>query len=221
MEDLRLLLVQDRIPIQHLDFLIEDGTPLLDARGRDFRYVESVKLNGIEVPEYILVSRTRVLVPIPRDRWGANITSLDILSSRFTATELSHLQPKISSTNKGVKGLERLVQRFVRTLHTTPGSNPHDPEDGGGLLGILGMTYAKNSPGSLRGAFIAAVDRTSSQILKRQSESGTNIPASERLASAEVLNVEVSAEGEVFGRVRLVSAAGESTEAGVLPSTEG
>lgn len=81
----------------------------------------------------------------------------------------------------GVRGLQKLINLFVKYLLTPLGSNPLDLDDGTILTSLLGSNV---SPNDAEEILIMAVDKTTAAIQAYQQ--GQNVPDDERLASASI-----------------------------------
>tara|TARA_Y100000310_G_scaffold290616_1_gene317959 strand:+ start:281 stop:952 length:672 start_codon:yes stop_codon:yes gene_type:complete len=218
--DFQTISIQDALPVTFLDFALDLPIPTLRVRGKDFRNVSEVLVNGVTSPSYIVVSDSSMLVQLPTSEYSMAITSLLALSSRFTATERSILRLRISPLAGRLSGIEKLVQLFVRTVFTTPGSNIFKKEDGGGLRQLIASPVSKYAQSQITGAFAQAVDRTRSQIVEAQSTT-SNLTPEEKLLAADLIGVDFDIEqARVSGKVQLTSMAGKSALVGIYPDQD-
>lgn len=219
-KDLQLIAVQDTIPVLFLQYVAGAAVPTLELKGRDFRNVSEVFINGSPSPSFIVMSDTRMLAQVPNSQTGASIDRVLVLSSTFTRTERSVIRFRLSPLSKGISGIEKLVQLFIRTFFTTPGRNIFNKADGGGALSLVGKVAGQYQQSELTGGFARSVDSTTSQILAAQS-SMQGLPPDERLAAADLQGVDFDHNtGTVAGRVKITSAAGQSALANVFPEQD-
>lgn len=94
-----------------------------------------------------------------------------------------------------LSGMQLLVQMWVKEFLTTPGSDVFDREAGGGAGKIAGSANIVDV--NITSNITIAVQRTNQSIIKRQSGNNT-IPRSERLLSAEILQVSSSAADQTI-----------------------
>lgn len=218
--DFQTISVQDALPVTFLDFALDLPVPTLRVRGKDFRSVAEVLVNGAESPSHIVISDTSMLVQLPSSEYSMPITSLLALSSRFTATERSILRLRISPLAGRLSGIEKLVQLFVRTVFTSPGSNIYDSSDGGGLRQLIASPVSRHAQSQITGAFAQSVDRTRSQIIEKQS-TARNLRPEEKLLAADLIGVDFDVEqARVSGKVQLTSMAGKSALVSVYPDQD-
>ena len=208
MFDLQVVRVQDVIALTKTEVATSDGVRLYRLHGTDFRSVEEVWLNGFQVEDFSILSRTRlVAVAPPGMREEPQLLSAMVLSAAFTATERSIL--KFQLTHDRVDGLLRLSQLFAKVLLSAPGTDIYAPKMGGNLPSLIGSTASKNGS-SMTAAFTQIVNRTKQQVLAFQA-SRPRIPIAERLASARVVAVNFDpGMGELQGRVQLASVGGRA-----------
>jgi hypothetical protein len=216
--DLQVIAVQDSLPVLFLDYVPGLAIPTLNLRGRDFRSVREVYINGVLSPSFTVLSDSTMLAQIPNSEVQREIRTVNVLSNRFTATARSLIRFRLTRNSRGVTGIERLVQKFIRTAFTTPGSNIFDVSDGGGLQGLVGAAGSKYARTDLTGRFANGIDRTRTQIISKQDDS---LPPDEKLAAADLVGVDFDyAEGRVAGRVKLTSVAGQSALVNVFPGQD-
>lgn len=134
--DYPLLSFQQTKNIRRVTFF-GTGTAV-DIRGQGFGDITGVIINGVQSPLFVVVSSSRILADIPTSELGVVIRSVSVLTSNITDTTASivSFEASISSQQLGDAGV--LVQRFLKILLTTPGSDIFSP-DGGGLLSLIGQ----------------------------------------------------------------------------------
>jgi len=218
--DFQTISVQDALPVTFLDFALDLPVPTLRVRGKDFRSVSEVLINGAASPSHIVISDTSLLAQLPESEYSMRINSLLVLSRRFTATERSILRLRISPLAGRLSGIEKLVQLFVRTIFTSPGSNIYNASDGGGLRQLIAAPVSRSSKSQITGGFAQSVDRTRSQIIEMQS-TARNLRPEEKLLAADLVGVDFDIEqARVSGKVQLTSMAGKSALVSVYPDQD-
>jgi hypothetical protein len=181
----------------------------------DFRNVVRVDVNETPAPNYVVASKTQLLVQMPIGLETKRVESISVLSDNFTSTESSKLTFELGLNPKSVSGLQRMVQIFVLYLLRTPGSDVWKPGTGGGLQSKLGSVFAKDQTSGLTAEFSLAVNRVRSQIISMQT-GNVRLTPDERLASATVLSAVYSrAQTALLARVELIAQSGRRAAVGL------
>jgi hypothetical protein len=183
----------------------------LDVHGVDFRAVDEVLINDIPSPDVIILNRNRLLAQLPTTLQKVpNIVSVSVLSRRLTITSRSLIRFRISDTPGRVQGILRLIQLFLKTLLSTPGTDIFAKRSGGGALVNIGETFGIDEGGDIISDFVISVDTTARQIVSRQGRD-PRIPRDERLLSARVTAAGFNRElGAIIATVELTSQAGRA-----------
>jgi hypothetical protein len=145
-----------------------------------------ITYNGVQVEEWVVSSDTRLIVKIPPSQVGRELTEILVLASVQFTDQDALIELGISRPFRTVEGIDRLVQQWVMTFLTTPGSDIFSPSSGGGARSFIGKTNSGNAAPTADIAI--AVDRTKTQILKAQAGNSA-IPPSERLLTASLVSV--------------------------------
>jgi hypothetical protein len=175
------------------------------VRGRDFRSIEQIFLNGFEAPEFVVYSSTELAVQVPMELALAQITDVLVLSRNLTLTERSLIDFTVGTRVQTARGTVRLMQTFLRLLLRTPGSNLFHPTSGGGLHASVGGNITPRSAADIH----VAVGQARQQMLAAQAgQSG--LSPTERLMGAEVAGVRVDPQRtSIYATIILTSAAGD------------
>lgn len=182
----------------------------LDIIGEDFRAVDEVLINQIQSPDVVVLSKTRLLAQVPEVLFRQTISSVSVISQRLVTTQKSFIEFRISRTPGKVSGILRLVQVFLKTLFTTPGSDIFASKWGGGGLRALGSNFGKDQGGDIVSGLIVSVDNTTRQIIQAQSRN-PRIRADERLLAAKVMSAGFNkAETALMASIEITSQAGKS-----------
>jgi hypothetical protein len=182
-KDIKLLTIRDLLPISKVEF-VRDFTPLsLAIIGEKMDQATTVYINDVEAPEFVVMSRNRIMAQVPSSEVLAIINKVVVVAEKPSADRSSLLHFEMLGTFRSLQGIERLVQHFCKLLLQSPGSDKFIPTEGGGLLKIVGRNVSKNDSKSLQASVVGAVSRTRDQILTRQA-TNSRIPSDERLLSA-------------------------------------
>jgi len=182
-KDLKILTIRDLLPISKVDF-VANITPLsLNIVGEKLDQATLVLINDVEAPEYVVVSRNRIIAQVPSSETLSIISKVVVVAEKPSADRSSLLHFEMLGTFRSLQGVERLVQHFCKMLLQSPGSDKFSPGDGGGLLKIVGRNVSRGDSKSLQASVVGAVSRTRDQLLSRQA-SNSRIPSDERLLSA-------------------------------------
>jgi hypothetical protein len=155
------------------------------------------------------VDRQHILAQVPDPLVGAIITSVQVLSSDFTATLRSKLIFELGNDPRKITGLRALMQNFLKLLFTTPGTDAFSKKLGGGALAGLGKNFDASGSQNLVSDFSIAVRRTEMQMISLQSRQ-IRLPDDEKLAAANVLGVTMDvASTSLLARVELIAQSGK------------
>lgn len=186
------------------------GPRILDIIGEDFRSVDEVLINTIPSPDVIIISKTRLLAQVPPQIQQDRVVTISVTSRKLTITPRSFLRFRISATPSKVRGILRLVQKFLKILFTTPGTDIFSPRVGAAGLRNIGQTFGADQGNEIVSDFIIAVNNTARQIVSFQARD-PSIPRDERLLSAKVLSSGFNRqEGALVVTVELTSQAGRA-----------
>lgn len=216
MIDVQVISIRDVLPVTRV-FLAEDESPLtLIIEGRDFNSANTVYINNIRAESAIVTSSTVITAVVPYDM-VTPINSVEVVSNRLTRTDRSKITFGFGDQPRGVQGIERLIQKFLKALLQTPGRDVWSPNLGGGLLNLIGKTFGKNNTGitsaassSLAADMQLAVDRARRQLVAVQANSPSTV-ATERLLYARLLESKfLPYEAALYGKIELASHAGQT-----------
>jgi len=104
-----------------------------------------------------------------------------------------------------IEGIEKLLQIFVKELLTTPGSDYVIPESGGGLQSYLGYNISDEQ--EVRSSLMIDIDRTLDQII--ESQATQSLPATERISTAQMTDLDITDDGELFLTILVAAQSGE------------
>lgn len=214
--DFQVVFPQEVIPLISVQ-QVPGATPrMLTILGEDFTSLDQVLLNEVPAPGAIIVSQTRLLVPVPASLAQSTITSVSALSRRLTLTPKSIIRFQVGPTPSKVRGILRLVQLFLKVLFTTPGRDIFTPKLGAAALKNIGRSFGKGQSDSIIMDFTLAMETTVRQIMSIQSKDAS-IPFDERLLSARLLGAKFDFEqSALVVSVELTTQAGQAAVTNVV-----
>jgi len=185
----------------------------LDIQGQNFRDVASVQINQVPSPEFIVLSKTRLLAQVPTRVLGSEIRSITVYrADGDEAYADSVILFKAGHGGMAAEGRVRMVQSYLKRLFTTRGSDIFRPQDGGDLLVLLGSTQR---PGLLKAAAATSVNEAATQEIRAQAQK-TRLSTSERMRSVSLLSADFRPRtGTLALRIRLTAADGTTTDAAI------
>jgi hypothetical protein len=210
--DFQVVYPQQAIILNQVNIL--PGPPrVVNVLGSDFRSVDEVLINKIASPSVIVLSKTRLVAQVPDSLLDQRILTITVLSRRLTLSAKSVLRFRIGKTPGKVSGVLRLVQKFLKLLLTTPGSDIFNRQAGGGALRGIGQTFGAEEGGNILNNLVIAIDTTSRQIVALQSRN-PSLPREERLLSAKILRAGFNKEeGALDVAVEITNQAGSAATA--------
>lgn len=157
---------------------------VLKLNGKDFSQAVEVWVNGSATP-FTIFSKTMILCSIPEAL--SNITSVEVITTSKTIERTTFFTYQIGTELNTVSSLEKVIFQFIKLLLTTTGSDVFHPGQGGDLQRWVGSTISAQNPASLIAKVVIKIQQVASDIMTGQMAS--NIPFSDRLAGAELLNM--------------------------------
>jgi hypothetical protein len=212
--DFQCIFPQESVLLNTIQQEVIGGFAAIRVVGEDFRSVDEVVINNEPSPDVIILSKTELVAQLPDSQQLApDISSVAVLSNRFTVTRRSLFRFRIGKRPGKVRGILRLLQLFVKILLTSPGTDIFRPGSGGGILSKVGTTFGSEEGSNLVTDFVVSVTRTQRQIIAMQARDQRS-PRDERLLSATVIGSQFDkTQGALYMRIRIISQAGESAEA--------
>lgn len=183
MIDIKVLVIKDLLPVSTVE-LASGVSPLsILITGNRLDQANEVLINDIKSPEFVVLSNGRILAQIPSSELKASLRKVAVIANVPSTNRKSILHFEVTSSLRGIKGLEKLIQAFCKLLLQTPGTDRFRPDDGGGLLKLIGRNVSKGDVKNLQAAVVGSVSRTRDQLLARQGPD-RRIPSDERLLAA-------------------------------------
>lgn len=113
--------------------------------------------------------------------------------------------------SKSYTGAMKLAQVVILSLMNMPGKDVLDPSLGGGLPSLLGYNVGEETIDDIRGEIVRMVNKSADEIIL--SQTGLDIPASEKLGELRVLGVESGgAADSIRVRIRIVNESGKNID---------
>ena len=216
MADLQVAYLRDVMPVSRIEPL-STATPSIRIIGRNMTHATIVLINGLESPLFIPISDSEVVAEIPTSIVNDLIRSVAVLSSRMGSVDRSVLVFRLGGTSSKVSGIQRLVQRYVLMLLSSPGSDLLNPTLGGGLLKFIGKTMGGVSTNDRVAATVQQSVTKASEDLRKIQATSTGLSASEKLVSAELAGVQFDARTTTLAiRVLVDSAEGRAALANLF-----
>jgi hypothetical protein len=188
MTDIKVIAIKDLLKITSAQVALGLSPKSLDIQGLDFLQATSVEINGIEAPEFMIISDFRLLAQVPSGQKNSVINSIAVFAEKPAPNRSSVFLFEVGRSFKGLKGLERLVQMFTKIALQTPGKDKFRPTLGGGLLALAGQNITQDAQSTLSASAVSAIGRTKDQVVSLQNRV-PRIPPDERLLTASVLGV--------------------------------
>jgi hypothetical protein len=181
----------------------------VDVVGTDFRSVDEVLINQAAAETVAVLNKNRLLATIPDILGDSRVLSVKVLSRKLTLSSRSLIRFRISRTPGKVTGMLRLIQKFLKILFTTPGTDIFDKQLGGAALRTVGQTFGVAEGPEILNNLIIAVDSTARQLVALQARD-PSIPLEERLLSAKIIRAEYNrAETAIDVAVEITSQTGK------------
>lgn len=187
MKDIKVIAIKDILTVSRAERVVNFLPATIALTGLKFLQATEVTINDIPVPEFMIVSATRILAQVPDSQVNTSIRKVTVLATRPFPDRKSLLLFEAGEI-RSIQGLERLVQHFTKILIQTPGSDSFNPTEGGGVLSLVGTVVGRKDSSALRASIVSAVGRARDQIVTRQSRT-PQIPPDERLLRADAVGV--------------------------------
>lgn len=212
--DFQVVYPQESIKLNSIRAARVGAFSAIRVSGDDFRSVDEVIINDIPSPDVIILGKTELIAQLPDAMQTApDVRSVTVLSKKFSLSARSLLRFRVGKRPGKVRGIQRLVQLFIKILFQTPGSDIFNKGAGGGVMNKVGVTFGADEGNNLVTDFVIAVNRTQRQILAMQGRDQRS-PRDERLLSANVTGAQFDKlQGAYYVTIEIVSQAGRSATA--------
>lgn len=180
MIDVKILNIRDLLFIADVQFAAGVVPLSVLITGDRMDEASVVYLNDIEAPEFAVLSKNRLIAQVPASQVSSIIRKVAVVANTPSVNRSSLLHFEIGTSISNITGIEKLVQAYCKQLIQTPGSDRFRPDDGGGLLKLIGRNVSQGDTKNLQASVIGAIGRARDQLLARQNLD-RRIPADERL----------------------------------------
>jgi hypothetical protein len=188
MIDIKVITIKDILVVSDVGFVSNFSPRTLDIYGEKFLQADEVYINDLPAPEFVIVSDTNLLAQVPDSQTSSRIRSVTVLAVKPSPDRRSTLHFEVGRTLSSLKGLQRLIQFYCKILLQTPGSDRFHPDEGGGLLSLVGQPVGKKNSSIISAAVSMAINRARDQVITRQGKI-TRIPPDERLLRADLQGI--------------------------------
>lgn len=213
MTDLKFMTIKDMLTINGANFVPGLVPASLSIKGLLFQQATEVYINGVQAPEFIVISDHELLAQVPLGMEKSVISQISVLAETPSRDRSSVMHFEIGKTFKPLRGIERLIQYFCKVLLQTPGSDRFQPTVGGGLLALIGQNVERGSGQSLAASVSGSVARARDQVISIQGKI-SRTPPDERLlnATTEAVGFDASTT-TVAARVSVTAVSGSQAVA--------
>lgn len=166
--------------------LVNLNPRIIEIHGEDFSTAQRVDVNGETCPRMEVISRGAILAELPVGV-GDSVYDISVVSSGPTQTTSTTSVSLGALTRPAtVSGISALVQRVLKVLLTTPGTDVIGGGDGGGILSLIGSL----SPD--RGTAAADISNSVKRVAEYMfsDPSVRSLPRSEQLGELNLLSVD-------------------------------
>lgn len=187
MKDLRVVVAKNLLRVTAVAPVRDFAPAAILILGEKLNTADEIQYNGIEVDEFIIAAPNRIIAKIPESQIGLRLTDLRVFSPVPLSKNDAIVSLIIARPVRMVEGIDRLVQEWVLTFLSSPGSDIFNPISGGGARAIIGQPVYDGGK-SATAQLSIAVDKTRQQLLSSQAKN-PRIPPAERLLSSSLSNV--------------------------------
>ena len=209
MPDLRVVHLRRILPVSRV--LDSPGPPhQLYVTGPEASEVAEVEINGARGYPWKIVSKRTIAIELPLEFLVRNIA---VLSREMGDAREAEVFLGFTRNITVTRGIESLVQYWLKCFLSTPGSDPFSKSWGGGANDIIKKSFAQE--GNLNSTSAVSVQRTNRLVVARQS-TDMSIPRNERLAEAKLVSTRLSPDRTTFYlEINMTNQTGEQVRVGL------
>lgn len=205
--DLSVVKTRALLPVTRFSIMNTLASPVLDVRGESgLKTASSVEINGIKAENLTYLSDNRLLAAIPTG--VKEIITVEVFTENKGA---GAYKVGFELSSKKSIGLEKVIQKVIKVLLTSKGSDLHNLELGEGLQDLVGRAYS--SFGELSADVSLAIQGAESSI--KEVESRTDLAASEKLDSLTITSISPLFKDGISIQLTVTNMAGEVGYIGV------
>ena len=182
--DIRVIKLTDILTVHSKEYT-KLSTPSISIVGPDLSTADSVKINGMVSPSFVVMNKSKIIAQVPESEVGKQIDVVVYSYDSGNTRRNSAINIGFGNVVGKTQGQSYLVQKFIKVLMTKKGSNVFNPAEGTEFYQLEGSNVTNNE--SVISALVNnAVSDAENFILDNQ----TNIQnTSAKLSSAEVKRV--------------------------------
>ena len=180
--DLSIARYTYNLPIRNIK-AVSVSPPIIAVSGPGVGQARSIFINDIFC-RFETESSTTVLIEVPLSVTKTGIEKISaVATGPVAATNEVNISFSFEELATTVTGISALVQRFLKVLLTTKGTNNNSVDEGGGVLGMVGFADGEKLG---EGMLVDAVSEVETYF--KEDPKFVELDPSERLLSAEVLS---------------------------------
>jgi hypothetical protein len=181
---IRVVHLRRLIPLSSIRELPGVTPRSIEVRGNRMDLASMVEVNGQTAVDFAPLDASRLLVTLPASFRGS-VTEIAVLSDSLDQGGKSLAYYDLGTHPRRSDGKYRILQRFVKLLLTTPGSDVWSPSSGGGMQQLAATVIDPQSESAVSGEVQSRVMNVTGQIVRAQTQDYT-VPMAERLLNAVV-----------------------------------
>lgn len=190
---------------------VSTSPPIISITGQGLGKARNIFINDLSC-RFEVTSATTAFVEVPQSVVASGITKITAEATGPVAASgevaISFSFEELAST---VTGISALVQRFLKVLLTNKGTNFHALDEGGGLLGMVGLADGEKIA---EGLLVDAVSEVEAYF--KEDPKFAELDPSERLLNAEVLSSSWDRNSQTAAiSIQITNQLGETLESGV------
>ncbi|MBU0630991.1 MAG: hypothetical protein KKC80_08820 [Candidatus Margulisbacteria bacterium] len=162
----------------------------IEITGNRMDLTTRVEVNGVDMPDFAAVDPDRLIVTLPA-RMRSRVQSVAVLSNALDPGGSSKAYYDLGLRPVVTEGKYRVLQRFIKKLLTSPGSNVWNKSDGGGLRQLMVTNIDPRNASAISGEVSSKVMQSAKQLVLAQARDHT-VPMAERVLGATVNGVQFS-----------------------------
>ena len=183
--DLEIIQRKGTLPVESFRVQTIFDPPVLDIFGpAGYNSIDSVFINGEKSTKLAIISDKRVLASVPTGT--TTIQELQVLTKDTAVVNQVIFESGLAKKPRTLSGVDKVTQKVIKVLMTTPGSDAFNPTLGGGLNSYIGKAFASSSELS---AEVATAIRTTEEAIIA-SESRQDLSDREKLGGITILSVQ-------------------------------
>ena len=205
--DLKVIQARSTLPITGYTVVNASTYPQVEVRGvGGFTNVTSVEINGVKANSISVINDARILASIPSG--VQEIITVDVYTSnRGSGT----YKVRSGLGVEAVSGVDKVAQKVVKVLLTSPGSDLRNPDLGAGLRDIIGRAFTNFGELS---AEVALTIRAAEEQIKRV-ESASELEDSDKLGSIMITRITPLHKDGVSIDIEITNKLGDISRIGV------